>query len=144
MLRFLSLALLASILRAQPEVTVTRDVMVTMRDGVKLATDIYRPAGNGKLPVLMTRTPYNKEGGAGEARTYAAAGYAVVVQDVRGRYKSEGRWIPIKDDPQDGFDTAKWIGQQPWFGGGIGTYGSSYNGATQHALAIANAPHTRQ
>jgi uncharacterized protein len=148
-MRFVTLAVLASILQAQPaappEVTVTKDVMITMRDGVKLATDIYRPAGSSgaKLPVLMTRTPYNKDAGAGEARTYAASGYIVIVQDVRGRYKSEGRWIPIKDDPQDGFDTAKWIGEQPWFGGGIGTYGSSYNGATQHALAIANAPHVK-
>ena len=144
--RFLPLVLV-SILRAQPvapEVTVTNDVMVTMRDGVKLATDLYRLAGSeGKLPVLMTRTPYNKDAAAGEARAYAASGYVVVVQDVRGRYKSEGRWVPIRDDPQDGFDTAKWIGEQPWFGGGIGTYGSSYNGATQHALAIANAPHVK-
>ena len=80
--RFLPLVLV-SILRAQPvapEVTVTKDVMVTMRDGIKLATDLYRPAGSeGKLAVLMTRTPYNKDAAAGEARAYAASGYVVVV-----------------------------------------------------------------
>ena len=64
-------------------------------------------------------------------------------QDVRGRYKSEGHWRPIMDDPNDGFDTAKWIGSQPWSDGSIGTTGSSYDGATQHALAIANAPYLK-
>jgi putative CocE/NonD family hydrolase len=62
---------------------------------------------------------------------------------VRGRYKSEGRWRPILDDPNDGFDTAQWIGAQPWSDGSIGTIGSSYAGATQHALAIANAPYVK-
>ena len=68
-------------------------------------------------------------------------GYVVVIQDVRARYKSEGHWRPIRDDPNDGFDTAKWIGAQPWFDGHLGTVGTSYAGATQHALAIANAPY---
>jgi putative CocE/NonD family hydrolase len=140
--------LLAAILPAQPatlQVTVTKNVMVTMRDGVKLATDLYRPSRNGavapgKFPVLMSRTPYNKDGGEVEARGFAEAGYIVVVQDVRGRYRSEGRWIPVRDDPQDGFDTAEWIGAQEWCDCGIGTYGSSYLGATQHALGIGKAP----
>ncbi len=140
--------LLASTLPAQPaalEVTVTKNVMVAMRDGVKLATDLYRPsrsgvAAPGKFPVLMSRTPYNKDGGEAEARGFAQAGYIVVVQDVRGRYRSEGRWIPVRDDPQDGYDTARWIGSQDWCDCGIGTYGSSYLGATQHALGIGKAP----
>jgi putative CocE/NonD family hydrolase len=141
---------LAAILPAQPppfEVTVTRNVMIAMRDGVKLAADLYQPARNGaivpgKFPALLTRTPYNKEGAdpAAEARAFAARGYVVVMQDVRGRYQSEGRWVPIRDDPNDGFDTAKWIGAQPWCDGGIGTFGTSYGGATQHALGIAKAP----
>src|SRR5450432_3981025 len=108
-------------------IDVTRDVMVTMRDGVKLATDIYRPAGGGRFPVLLTRTPYNKETGADNLQAFAARGYVVVVQDVRGRYHSEGHWVPIRDDPNDGFDTAKWIGAQEWYDVGIGTFGSSYN-----------------
>ncbi len=117
--------------------------MVPMRDGVRLATDIYLPASQGKFPVILTRTPYNKVPSAAALQFFVKAGYAVVTQDVRGRYASEGRWIPIKNDPEDGFDTAKWIGEQPWCNGNIGTVGSSYGGATQHALALANAPHVK-
>ena len=132
---------------AAPDIAILKDVMIPMRDGVRLATDIYLPGRNGspatgKFPVILNRGPYNKEtGGRTNAAVYVAAGYAYVVQDVRGRYKSEGRWRPIRDDVNDGFDTAKWIGSQPWSDGKIGTVGSSYNGATQHAMAIGNAPH---
>lgn len=123
----------------------SRDVMIPMRDGVKLAADIYRPAHDGqaverKFPVLLMRTPYNKEGASSSARAFVPHGYVVVLEDVRGRYKSEGHWMALATDPEDGFDTAKWIGAQPWCDGGIGTFGSSYAGATQHAMAIANAP----
>ncbi len=130
------------------EVSVAKSEMVQMRDGVRLATDIYRPARNGsaadgKFPVILERTPYNKDGLSTAASHYVPHGYIVIAQDVRGRYKSEGHWFPIRDDPNDGFDTAKWIGTQPWFDGSIGTMGSSYDGATQHALAIANAPYIK-
>src|SRR5690348_15736093 len=94
---------------AQTEPQVSKNVMVAMRDGVKLATDIYRPAGNGRYPVILERTPYNKDSLIEVAPSLVAHGYAVVAQDVRGRYHSEGRWVPIRDDPNDGFDTAKWI-----------------------------------
>ncbi|MGB7465370.1 MAG: CocE/NonD family hydrolase, partial [Candidatus Acidiferrum sp.] len=125
-----------------------RNVMVAMRDGVKLATDIYRPTQNGqaidnKFPVILVRTPYSKDDAAAIANSFVPHGYVVVLQDVRGRYKSEGHWYPLIDDPNDGFDTAKWIGSQPWCDGGIGTMGSSYAGATQHALAIGNAPYVK-
>jgi len=117
-----------------------KGVMVAMRDGVKLATDIYRPGANGtaadgKFPALLERTPYGKGGASvnAAAQYYVPRGYVLVVQDVRGRYQSEGRWRPIVDDPKDGSDTAAWIGAQPWSDGGIGTMGSSYGGATQHA-----------
>lgn len=130
------------------EVSVAKNEMVAMRDGIKLATDIYRPARNGaaiggKFPVILERTPYNKDHISVAASHYAPHGYIVIAQDVRGRYKSEGHWFPIRDDPKDGFDTAKWIGSQPWFDGKIGTMGSSYDGATQHALAIADAPYIK-
>lgn len=130
------------------EVAVTKNQMVVMRDGVRLATDIYRPArsdsaAGGKFPVILERTPYNKDGLSVAASHYVPYGYILVAQDVRGRYKSEGRWFPVRDDPNDGFDTAKWIGSQPWCNGSIGTMGSSYDGATQHALAIANAPYIK-
>ncbi|HXB69772.1 MAG TPA: CocE/NonD family hydrolase [Candidatus Acidoferrales bacterium] len=139
-------------LLAQPEpryeIAAAGNVMVAMRDGVKLATDIYRPARNGalvegKFPVILERTPYNKEVGARSEFYLVSHGYVVVLQDVRGRYQSEGHWVPIRDDPNDGFDTAQWIGAQPWSDGNIGTMGSSYGGATQHALAIANAPYVK-
>ena len=143
---------------AQPElqygIAVSKNVMVTMRDGVRLATDIYLPTRNGqpalgKFPAILERTLYNKDGGVPDssghippspAEYLVPHGYAVVLQDVRGRYRSEGHWQPIKDDPNDGFDTAKWIGSQSWSNGKIGTTGTSYSGGTQHAMALANAP----
>ncbi len=156
---FPSVLFLANVLAGSPlraaqadtpyDVAAAKNVMVAMRDGVKLATDIYRPARNGqplegRFPVILKRTPYNKESSAEETAAYfVPRGYVIVLQDVRGRYKSEGRWFPIRDDPNDGFDTAKWIGAQPWSDGSIGTMGTSYEGATQHALAIANAPYVK-
>ncbi|WP_348261769.1 CocE/NonD family hydrolase [Telmatobacter sp. DSM 110680] len=126
----------------------SKDVMIPMRDGVMLAADIYRPARDGKaveekFPVLLMRTPYNKERSGGSANAFVPHGYVVVLEDVRGRYKSEGHWMALATDPEDGFDTAKWIGAQQWCDGGIGTFGSSYAGATQHAMAIANAPYVK-
>lgn len=126
----------------------TKNVMVAMRDGVKLAADIYRPTQNGQVmdirfPVILVRTPYNKDDATQVANAFVPHGYVVVLQDVRGRYKSDGHWRPLVDDPNDGFDTAEWIGTQPWCDGGIGTMGSSYAGATQHALAIGNAPYVK-
>jgi putative CocE/NonD family hydrolase len=123
--------------------------MIPMRDGVRLAADIYFPAQGampaaGKFPVILSRTPYNKATGAGPvASMFVPYGYILVLEDVRGRYHSEGRWHPIRDEPNDGFDTAKWIGGQPWSNQAIGTIGTSYSGATQHALAIAGAPYVK-
>jgi len=119
--------------------------MVTMRDGVRLATDIYLPAEDGKpvdakLPVVLERSPYNKDGCRGSGRYYAARGYAFVAQDTRGRYKSEGVWHWMTDDGRDGVDAAAWIGSQPWSNGKIGMIGTSYVGGTQHALAMEGAP----
>ncbi len=95
----------------------------------------------GKFPAILMRTPYNKTVRAPAFAPYfASRGYVVVVQDVRGRYKSEGHWRPLVDDGADGSDTANWIGHQSWSDGGIGTVGTSYEGGTQHALAISNAP----
>jgi len=129
------------------EVRSPQTVMVAMRDGVRLATDIYLPARNGaaegKFPVVLERTPYNKNAVISAARYLVPHGYIVVAQDVRGRYASEGHWFPVRDDPNDGVDTAKWLGQQPWFDGNLGTMGSSYGGATQHALAIGGAPYLK-
>jgi len=128
------------------DVALARDLMIPMRDGVKLAADVYRPARSGvpiegRFPALLMRTPYDKEVRAAPfAQYFASRGYVVVVQDVRARYKSQGHWRPLYDDGVDGYDTTQWIGHQPWSDGGIGTVGTSYEGGTQHALAIADAP----
>ena len=127
------------------DVVVRKDVLVPVRDGTKLALDLYLPAKGdaplpGRHPTLMVRTPYNKNGVAAEGQWYAARGYAVVVNDTRGRYGSEGSWRMIVDDVDDGYDVAAWVGRQPWSSGKIGTFGTSYVGGTQHALACANPP----
>src|SRR5205823_2342647 len=116
-------------------VVVSKNLMVPMRDGVRLAIDVYRPAANGapapgKFPTILERTPYGKT--AGWATYFVSHGYVAVAQDVRGRFDSEGSWRPLRDDGNDGYDTAKWIGEQPWSDGGIGTVGTSYPGGTQH------------
>jgi hypothetical protein len=134
--------------QARYAVLAFRDQTIAMRDGVRLATDIYRPARNGaavegKFPVVLERTPYGKSRVAGVANYFTPLGYVVVAQDVRGRYQSEGHWFPLRDDPNDGFDTARWVGSQPWCDGGIGTVGTSYDGGAQHAMAIANAPYLK-
>jgi len=127
-------------------VTVIRDVMAPMRDGVKLATDIYLPTLNGeiipeKLPAILRRTPYNKETARTVADYYVSHGYTVVFQDTRGRYKSEGVWHMLNDDGRDGYDCCEWIAKQAWSNGRIGMYGTSYEGGTQHAVAMEKSPH---
>lgn len=128
-------------LHAQVEVTAEIGVMVSMRDGVRLATDIYRPAGvTEKLPVILTRSPYNKAGAKKHAEYFASHGYVFVAQDTRGRYGSEGVWHWMTDDGVDGAECAKWIISQPWSDGQIGMIGTSYVGGTQHAMALEKAP----
>jgi len=125
---------------------VEKNVMAPMRDGVRLATDLYYPARDGvridgKFPAVLERTPYNKDGaGRSWASGFAAHGYVAIAQDTRGRYGSEGVWHMMTDDVADGFDTASWIVKQPWSDGGFGTVGTSYTGGTQHALALSNPP----
>lgn len=115
------------------------NVMVPMRDGVKLAANIWRPKAEGRYPVILLRTPYGKMAEKwDEVKHYTAAGYVMVTQDCRGRGKSEGTWDPFRYDVEDGFDTQEWVGQQPWCNGEIGTGGGSYVGWTQWAPA-ANA-----
>ena len=129
----------------QYEIVATRNVMVAARDGVRLATDIYVPGHggttSGRFPTVVERTPYNKDSAADQLPKYfVPRGYAVVLQDIRGRYRSEGKWRPVQDDGPDGADLLKWIAEQPWSSGKVGTAGTSYAGATQHAIGINNAP----
>jgi uncharacterized protein len=132
-----------------PEVEVLSDLMLPMRDGVRLATDVYLPKSRREpIAALLTRTPYSKTqeppigrtGIAEFGRYFARAGYAVVVQDVRGRYASEGTWDFLGGDAEDGVDTCAWIGAQDWSDGQVGMFGTSYPGGTQHAVALERAP----
>ena len=124
------------------DVTVEHNVAMKTRDGVTLRADIYRPKAEGKFPVLLERTPYNKGAGESEFGMRAAAqGYVVIVQDVRGRYTSEGEWYPFKNESRDGYDTVEWAAALPYANGRVGMIGASYVGATQMLTAIAHPPH---
>jgi putative CocE/NonD family hydrolase len=117
------------------------NVPVKMRDGVTLRADIYRPEANGRFPVLLQRTPYNKDGSRGFGLKAAARGYVVVIQDVRGRYQSEGEWYTFKHESNDGYDTVEWAASLAYADGKVGMFGGSYVGATQMLAAIAHPPH---
>ncbi len=130
------------------EIAVTKNRMVTMRDGVKLATDIYRPSRDGeavvgRLPVILIRTPYDKDTKQADGVFFARHGYVFVAQDVRGRYKSEGEFYIYTNEGPDGYDTVEWIADQPWCNGAVGGWGSSYQAATQNALAVLKPPHLK-
>jgi putative CocE/NonD family hydrolase len=122
-------------------VTVERGVAVKMRDGTILRADIYRPKTEGSFPVLLERTPYDKNNSSGFGLRAAAQGYVVIVQDVRGRYTSEGEWYPFKNESSDGFDTIEWAASLSYSDGRVGMFGGSYVGATQMLAAIAHPPH---
>ena len=127
-----------------PGVQVQTNVLVPMRDGVRLAADIYLPDDHpGPFPVLLTRTPYNKNRGARTAQRYAEQGYAVVVMDSRGINASRGEWRPYVDEALDGYDTQQWIGSQDWCDGNIGMYGTSYPGFTQLLPAPYRSPYVK-
>ena len=145
---------------ASGDVILLSDVMVLMRDGVQLATDIYLPAHQGKpapgrFPVILERTPYDKTADSRSERTralekpksraevagfFVSHGYVVIYQDCRGRYRSQGTYVKYLSDGLDGFDTCAWIIRQPWSNGAIGTMGLSYAAHTQGALGSAGAP----
>lgn len=123
---------------------VTQNVAVPMRDGVILRADIYQPSGEGPFPVLLYRTPYSKSDAATAYRTHlraVARGYAVIIQDVRGRYASGGIFEPYRNEGTDGFDSIEWAAAQPWSNGVVGTYGLSYPGAVQWLAAAQSPPH---
>jgi uncharacterized protein len=122
------------------------NVAVPMRDGVVLRADVLRPAGPGPFPTLVYRTPYGALAAVDEYTTFRSAvdrGYAVVAQDVRGRYRSDGDFRPYEHDGKDGYDTIEWAAAQPWSDGNIGTFGLSYPGAVQWLAAIENPPHLK-
>jgi putative CocE/NonD family hydrolase len=122
------------------DVLIQRDFEAKMRDGVILRADIYRPKADGKFPVLLERTPYNKAMETLGVRG-AEQGYVVIIQDVRGRYTSEGEWNPFRYESNDGYDTVEWAASLPYSNGKVGMFGGSYVGATQMLAAIAHPRH---
>jgi putative CocE/NonD family hydrolase len=122
-------------------VTLEHGATAEMRDGVKLVADIYRPEAEGKFPVLLERTPYNRAGEAGSAARMAAHGYVVIIQDTRGRFDSQGEFYPFRYESPDGYDTVEWAAKLPYSNGKVGMFGGSYVGATQMLAAIAKPPH---
>ena len=126
-----------------PGVELELDVPVAMRDGVLLSTDIYRPPGVDPVPALLLRTPYGKRDVESQSYAhpawYVSRGFAVISQDVRGRWDSEGEFLPFANEASDGADTIAWIAAQAWCSGAVGTYGFSYPGATQ-LLAAPESP----
>ncbi len=116
------------------------NVMVSMRDGVKLATDIYRPKAPGKYPAILNRMPYGTDEDMFKelGRFFVQHGYIFINQDTRGTFGSEGYYFPLIWEREDGIDTCDWIAKQPWFDGKLGTWGVSYFGYTQWAEAPGN------
>ena len=115
--------------------------MVSMRDGVRLATDVYRPDAPGTFPAILVRSPYDKDVLADEGIFFASAGYVYVAQDTRGRYASEGNFDIYVQDDDDGFDTAQWLNGQPWFSAehGFAVYGASYLASTAISAEAATS-----
>ena len=142
LLKFLSLLVVAvfvSPLYAQD--AEKRIDMVPMRDGVRLATNIYLPEGDGPWPTVLTRTPYNKNGADRSAARYNEHGYVLVSQDVRGRYESEGEDQPFEVDMPDGYDTVEWIAAEDFSNGKVGIFGTSAPGITSNLAAASAPPH---
>jgi uncharacterized protein len=140
---------------AQAGMAIERDIMVPARDGIRLATDVYRPRGAGPFPAILERTPYDKSAPSRSERTaviaaprsraevaayFVAHGYAVLYQDCRGRYRSEGRFTKYLSEAEDGCDTLCWLVAQPWCNGRIATMGLSYAAHTQMALGCLDPP----
>ena len=125
------------------KIVIEKDIPIPMRDGTVLKADLYRPESPERLPVLLNRTPYGKSGPmlrqSMDSVRAALNDYNVLIQDCRGRYRSEGDWTCFMSELEDGYDTVEWAAHQPWADGKVGTWGSSYMGVTQW-LAASQAP----
>jgi hypothetical protein len=119
-------------------------VPVAMRDGVRLSANVFLPNERRRLPAILVRTPYGKGAGISAAnRAFVDHGYAIVIEDVRGRYESEGAFQPLTQEVRDGDDTLNWIAKQPWSNGKIGMMGGSYVGIVQWKAALSGNPHLK-
>lgn len=117
-------------------------VMIPMRDGVKLATDLYFPGkGSAPSPVILMRTPYGKEILKGYGEFYSGHGYVLAAQDVRGRFESQGKWEPFVNEGEDGYDSIEWLAGQSWSTAKVGMCGGSYSGSAQFFAAVLKPPH---
>jgi uncharacterized protein len=140
---------------ARDEAMTILTCLIPAHDGIRLGTDIHLPDGAGPFPVILERTPYGRHlpsrsevtaadptpaSRAELAGYFTAHGYAVVFQDTRGRYGSEGRFVKYLSDAEDGFDTCAWLLRQPWCDGRICTMGLSYSAHTQAALGCLDPP----
>jgi putative CocE/NonD family hydrolase len=115
-----------------------------MRDGVRLDTNIFHPLASGRYPVILLRTPYGKGTDLPSGyNSFLNHGYAVVMQDVRGRYDSQGVFDALNQEGPDGYDTINWIASQPWSDGQVGMIGGSYLGIAQWRVAVLNNPHLK-
>ncbi|MGA9508454.1 MAG: CocE/NonD family hydrolase [Candidatus Sulfotelmatobacter sp.] len=125
------------------DIIIQHDVPMKTRDGVTLHADIYRPKSADKFPVILMRTPYDKSVNWAVSPVFKMVprGYVVIIQDVRGRYTSEGEWYPFKHEQADGYDAVEWAAALPYSDGKVGMIGASYVGATQMLAAIAQPPH---
>ncbi|MBI3682076.1 MAG: CocE/NonD family hydrolase [Acidobacteria bacterium] len=134
---------LASALPSAAQV-VQEKLRIPMRDGVRLAANLFRLKGSSASPVILVRTPYNKGAELSRAyRPFVEAGYAIVVEDVRGRFESEGVFDPLNQEPGDGEDTLNWLARQPWSNGRIGMTGGSYLGIVQWKAALTGNPYLK-
>ena len=128
-------------------IRVDRDIPMTMRDGVVLRADVYRPEDSEKHPAIVVRTPYSKVMGGDSdflpAVHAAFAGYAFVIQDTRGRFESEGEFMPGAPEGADGYDTIEAVATESWCDGNVGTFGGSYLGRNQWQAAIEDPPHLK-
>ncbi len=140
--------ILALVMTAPPAGAQVADsaVAIPMRDGVVLRATVLRPGVSGRFPVLVYRTPYGQAAAVTSYSTFKAAvgrGYAVVAQDVRGRYLSDGEFDPYRQEGKDGYDTIEWAASQHWSTGEVGTFGLSYPGAVQWLAAAEAPPHLK-
>jgi putative CocE/NonD family hydrolase len=137
--------LCCGVLSAAPDqIASSFDMAVPMRDGVRLSANVFRPEAPGRYPTILMRTPYGKGNVVfANYASFVEHGYVFMVQDVRGRYASEGVFKPLEQEPADGDDTLNWIARQPWSDGKVGMMGGSYLGIAQWKVATLNNPHLK-